>query len=257
MLFDKPFRNSILQGCCCGILAFTFSMIACWSFISSAAAEPEEVRGVVIGSSNGETLVVHPVSLRVTYRDEKIHPGITGDVIREGTATYTFKNTLPVPVKLAFPPTGYVFGSAVPITPYCNDPEQMPRFCQTARVVELKPFAEQRFQSSYNIPTAARGPRPPIERFVFGAPSGSKEKNFVVDMIQSVGEFGKGSKGEIGAVRQFFTDFPVYTGIYVIVGIVVGAILGPVLRRVCKCYPSGVIQGKGRMAANTPQSQSE
>ena len=181
-------RRVVLWGLgCLGALSLYLTLHC--SVLPLSEAEPQQVRDLAVGTTNRETPVVHPVTLRVVYHDEKIHPGESGDVIREGAATYTFKNTLPIAVKLAFPPIGYVPGSTVPVTPQCIDIKEMPTFCQNAQVATMKPFAELRFRSRYNIMTAATRPRAPVERFMFGSPVGSQEKNIVVDSVESVGAF--------------------------------------------------------------------
>jgi hypothetical protein len=135
-----------------------------------------------------ETNGIHPVALRVSYLDDKTFSGESG-IFHQGIATYTFKNTIPLPVKFAFPPIGYVFGGEVPFTPQCNDIERMPEFCREAQVIELEPNAERQFQARYTITTNKGFPHAPTVRFILGNPAGLPDKDLVIDAVQAVAEF--------------------------------------------------------------------
>ena len=131
------------------------------------------------------------ITLRVIYHDKETIPaettfngkqGATTEA-HEGTATYIFKNNLPIPLKLMFPPIGYAGGGLVPRTPQVNDVKNMPAFCQKPQIVTLPPSGEQSFESSY----AVIGTNP-VEHFVFGCPSEGAEKDIFVGEVDSTPE---------------------------------------------------------------------
>ena len=164
-------------------------MICCSLGRSTELNPGKETPNVDAKLGRTTTTVVHPVSLRVTYRDEKVIPEQQGEM-HIGSAAYVFKNQLPIPIRIVFPPIGYTAGTATPITPYCVNPQSMPTFCRTAQIVELAAFSERRFTSRYNT-LIARGVAPPTERFVFGPASNNGQENVLVDAVESVGEFKK------------------------------------------------------------------
>jgi hypothetical protein len=184
-------KSRTFWGLCCAAILFCLTWFVLEHTLPAAiTAKMKHVEGLVIGFGHGHggSSITHPVALRVVYRDTECYPGEGGGAAHEGTATYVFKNTLPVPVKFAFPPIGYVSGGLVPFAPQCSDVEHMPEFCRTAQIVELEPFGERHFESRYLILTAARNPRPPSTQFIFGMPAGSPEKRLIVDAVQSAGD---------------------------------------------------------------------
>lgn len=134
--------------------------------------------------------IIHPITLTVAYQDKEVIASEGGGELHSGTATYVFKNQLPIPVKLVFPPLGYTSGGGVPITPNCSDATQMPEFCRAAQVIEFAPFAEKQFTSKYSI-FSARGVAPLTARFVFGPAADRNQKGVVVDCVESVGKYVK------------------------------------------------------------------
>jgi hypothetical protein len=140
--------------------------------------------------------VSHPVALQIVYWDEEVIFGQQEEQ-HVGIATYTFKNCLPIPIKIVFPPLGYTSGTTLPTTPYCNAPQRMPNFANAPRIIELAPFAERRFSAGYDI-ACARGSAPPPERFVFGPSANNDQKGVIVDAVVSVGRFElpKGTDGK-------------------------------------------------------------
>ena len=149
------------------------------------------VLGLLIGYWRAPRSSVRPsVTLRVIYQDNVTD--VAGTVVNgkegsnvgfhQGSATYFFKNELPIPVKLMFPPIGYTSGS-VPITPQVVDVTRMPTFCQQPQVVQLEPFAEQSFESSYTITGTS-----PVEHFVFGCPRQGNNDGVFVGEVASTPE---------------------------------------------------------------------
>jgi hypothetical protein len=150
------------------------------------------VLGLLIGrhlSSRHSALTC--VSLRIIYHDNQTETGrfvVNGKdagttEMHTGSATYVFKNQLPFPLKLAFPPIGYAFGGSVPRTPNVNDVKLMPQFCGEPQIIPLEPFAEKRFESPYVI---TGGSDPFAEHFVFGpAHEGAEDGVFVGEVIST------------------------------------------------------------------------
>ncbi len=171
----------------CAILTlFLFGRV---SFLTEPS-KPKEVSDMPIGfGGKPADNMIHPISLAIAYRDkEEIGAVEGGGEAHEGTATYVFKNNLPVPVKLVFPPLGYTAGGVMPLAPHCSDATQMPEFCRTAQIIEFAPFAERQFTSGY-VTISARGAAPPTARFVFGPASDRDMKHVVVDYVESVGQY--------------------------------------------------------------------
>jgi hypothetical protein len=132
-----------------------------------------------------------PITLRVIYQDKETQSaetvingkqGATTE-LHSGSATYVFKNELPIPLKLMFPPIGYAGGGLVPITPHVNDLKNMPAFCQKPQIVTLPPMGQQSFESSYTF-TGTN----PVEHFVFGCPSEGAEDGIFVGEVDSTPE---------------------------------------------------------------------
>jgi hypothetical protein len=147
------------------------------------------VFGLLVGYRLSPRSSVTPcVTLRVVYHDRvtdvagTVFNGNQGgnEEFHQGSSTYVFKNQLPIPVKLMFPPIGYSFGGLIPITPQVVDVAQMPAFCQEQQIVQLGPLAEQSFESSYTI-TGTN----PIEHFVFGCPRDGEKGVFVGDVAST------------------------------------------------------------------------
>jgi hypothetical protein len=141
------------------------------------------------------------VTLRVLFQDrltqpgESVFNGASGGAVEfhQGKATYVFKNTLPLPVKLVFPPIGYTFGGEVSITPQCVDLARMPSFCQEPQTVEFPPGGERRFESSY-----AFSGDDPVQYFVFGCPAENREDRIFVGEITAVSEIHRSSTNTEG-----------------------------------------------------------
>jgi hypothetical protein len=161
-----------------------------WSAQQPSPPSPKDDKASIGVGFGGSNHVIHPLSLRITYSDAQVIPGEQG-IMHVGTSVYVFRNRLPIPVKIAFPPIGYTSGTSVPITPYCVDVKRMPEFCQAARVLEFAPFAERRFTSGYNNASSPNAPAP-SERFVFGVPAGCKDQGVLVDSVESEGAYEKG-----------------------------------------------------------------
>ena len=102
------------------------------------------------GRKNFPENLIHPISLKIIYRDKEVISGPSGN-LHSGTATYIFKNRFPFPVKLVFPPISCAFGGSIPLTPQCNDPKYMPECFQKSQLIEFPPNSERRFTSEYNI----------------------------------------------------------------------------------------------------------
>jgi hypothetical protein len=132
------------------------------------------------------------ISLRVIYHDketqsaETVFNGEQGASVEvhSGTATYVFKNNLPVPMKLMFPPIGYAGGGLVPRTPHVNDVKTMPSFCRKQQIVTLPPLGEQSFESPYLF----TGGKDIVEHFVFGCPTEGAENGMFVGEVDSIPE---------------------------------------------------------------------
>lgn len=145
---------------------------------------------ILNGGNLREAKLCHPVTLMVIYQHEKQIPGVNGSMAYEGKATYVFKNTLPIPVKLAFPPLGFISSGSVPIAPGTDVVDYMPSFCKEKRIVELKPGGELRFEEEgYVIFDALPRDGEPCVQFVFGKPADVKGDHFLVDAVQGVGSF--------------------------------------------------------------------
>ncbi len=134
------------------------------------------------------------VTLRIVYRDSETHMAETvfngksgADCeVHVGVATYVFKNNLPIPLKLVFPPIGYAGGGAVQRTPQVNDVKSMPTFCQKPQTVTLPPNGQQSFESPYTF----TGPSSSlVEHFVFGCPSQDAEDGIFVGQVDSIPEW--------------------------------------------------------------------
>ena len=87
-----------------------------------------------------------PVALHIIYHDSSA--SVPPDV-HQGTATYIFRNRLPIKIKIAFPPISCVNSCEVPFA-RDNSP-LMPSFCRKPQLVELPPNGEVRFKAGYTI----------------------------------------------------------------------------------------------------------
>ena len=123
-----------------------------------------------------------PVELRVQFQDTTIEKQ-GGKQVHHGNATYVFSNDTGVTVKLIFPPIGFFFDPATPLTPKCNDVAGMPEFCRDRKTIVLKPGARQKFQSPYMLETWGEGPSLHRVRFIFGPAVDPKEPNVLIDEI--------------------------------------------------------------------------
>ncbi len=149
----KPRSSMNAQRTRFAVAAFVLGVaivMVCW--VIGSATEPngaKKLSNAVVGFG-GAGVVVHPISLHVTYRDKEIIPGEQGEA-HAGVATYVLKNHWPTPMKIIFPPIGYTSGAEFPLTPFCCDVQRMPEFCRAARVIELAGFAERSFTAGYTI----------------------------------------------------------------------------------------------------------
>ncbi len=147
----------------------------------------ENVTNLVLGGGSRAFKLCHPITLHVSYHHEKQIPGANGNMAFEGKATYTFKNTLPIPIKLAFPPLGYISGGLVPIAPGTDVVDDMPSFCKEKRVVELKPYEELRIDNqSYAIFGWSPRDGDTCVQFVFGKPADAKGDHFLIDAVPGI-----------------------------------------------------------------------
>ena len=123
----------------------------------------------------------NPVALHVFYHDSSAPlPGV-----HQGTATFIFKNRLPVKIKIAFPPISCACGGEVPFAR--NNSPSMPDFCRKPQLVELPPNGKVRFKAGYTI---LGEPDWSLSRwsFMFGNPNGSKDEVLVLTPVQSTDE---------------------------------------------------------------------
>jgi hypothetical protein len=123
-----------------------------------------------------------PVALHVVYHDSSppVQPGV-----HAGTATFIFKNRLPIKIKIAFPPISCACGGEVPFAR--NNSPSMPDFCRKPQLVELPPNGEVRFKAGYTI---TGEPDWSISNwsFMFGNPNGSNDDALVLTPVQSTDE---------------------------------------------------------------------
>jgi hypothetical protein len=122
-----------------------------------------------------------PVALHIVYRDT-VAPNPPG--LHEGTATYVFKNRLPIKIKIAFPPISCVPDNVVAFAR--DDLSSMPCFCRKPQLVELPPNGEARFQAGYTV----TGDSPPQWLLMFGNPSNSQDPDLVLTPVHSTSEWG-------------------------------------------------------------------
>ena len=137
------------------------------------------------------------LSLHVTYSDNTSlddtsmfngHQGGNSE-LHQGTANYVFKNHLPFPIKIIFPPIGYTFGGMVQITPQVTNLEAMPSFCQKKQIVQIEPGREVQFDSRYAILCPANQSNPSaVSNFVFGCLGAEGEKDVFVGEVTSTSE---------------------------------------------------------------------
>ena len=121
-----------------------------------------------------------PVALHIIYHDSSA--SVPPDV-HQGTATYIFRNRLPIKIKIAFPPISCVNSGEVPFAR--NNSPLMPDFCRKPKLVELPPNGEVRFKAGYTI----LGDSPGEWLFMFGNSNESKDEALVLTPVQSTREF--------------------------------------------------------------------
>lgn len=125
-----------------------------------------------------------PVSLRIVYRCKPVM--VKGYLT--GTAEYTFTNSMPFPVTVAFPPICYyTYGSNWHESPFPDGKRKLPDFARRLHEVTLSPGEARTFASPVEM--LVKGDAPELnEAFVFGMP-GSPREHPVVGTVYGTVEF--------------------------------------------------------------------
>ena len=120
-----------------------------------------------------------PLDLHIVYRP-------TGEEVAgafQGEMTVEFKNRLPLPVRIAFPPVGVFGGGSMP---FCGEgQDSIPEFAKEPRIVEIGPKETKMFTA----PSGVWAPCPNQVEWVFGKPAeGEVPKNLFVGSLYSTYE---------------------------------------------------------------------
>jgi hypothetical protein len=121
-----------------------------------------------------------PISLHIVYVD---NAATSRNDFHSGTATYIFKNNLPLKAAIAFPPI-----SCQPdfMVPFAGDiSSYVPDFCRKQRIVEFPPNGELRFTAKYGFV----GDSAPRFLFMFGNPTKSRNASLLLAPVYSTSEF--------------------------------------------------------------------
>jgi hypothetical protein len=112
-----------------------------------------------------------PVSLRIVYTGESRLDG-ANCVRYSGTAQYTFTNTWPWPVTLAFPPVvHYTYGENFQDFPFPDKDRMLPEFAKERREVVIPAGKSIDFTSKFAVLCRDKGWPQLSVSFVFGMPS--------------------------------------------------------------------------------------
>ncbi len=133
-------------------------------------------------SATGMPQRLQPLKLKTLYEvKERIKQDGGGADLVVCDLTFEFTNTLPVPVRIAFPPVGVFSGGQVPFAK--ADDLDTPTFARTNEIVELKPKETRTYVSTSNAIACL-----PCEyEWVFGKPShGPLPENLFVGSVNSV-----------------------------------------------------------------------
>jgi hypothetical protein len=120
-----------------------------------------------------------PISLHIIYVD---NPTTSATGLHVGTATYIFKNNMPLKATIAFPPIGCNPDFSVPFA--AQTAVYVPSFCRQPRLVEFPPHGEMRFTAPYGF----TGDSAPRILFMFGNPSNSQDASLLVTPVYSTSE---------------------------------------------------------------------
>ena len=123
-----------------------------------------------------------PVKLKTLYEvKERFKQDGGGDDAVVCDLTFEFTNTLPVPVRIAFPPVGVFSGGQVSFAK--ADDLATPTFARTNEIVELRPNETRTYVSTGNVFAGLPGEY----EWVFGKPSRDPlPENLFVGSVKSV-----------------------------------------------------------------------
>lgn len=139
-----------------------------------------------------------PLMIRTVYEvKERIKQAGGGQDLAVCDITFEFRNTLPIPIRIAFPPVGVFFGGEVPFAK--ADDASLPKFARVNKIVELGPNKTQAYTSTGHAVAGLPGQY----EWVFGRPSDVRlPENLFVGSVYSVPEPKRVQGGEQGGAAD-------------------------------------------------------
>jgi hypothetical protein len=169
-----------------GVVQLTWKFLACASVIVALLVtghvQAQKPAISIPSPATGKSQRPQPLKLKTLYDvKERIAQAGGGADVVVCDLTFEFTNTLPIPIRIAFPPVGVFFGGQVSFAKADNP--DTPIFARTNEIVELKPNETRTYVSKGHTIVGLPGEY----EWVFGLPSqGSLPENMFVGSVYSV-----------------------------------------------------------------------